>query len=227
MSDRGAVIGLMPMKGHSERVPNKNLRSLGERPLFCHAMDALVQCPSISYVVVNTDSEAIADQVRSRYGDHVVIHRRPEAICGDFVSMNTIIGYDLQQVEGNLFLQTHSTNPFLKAQTVDAAIRRFVESGGHDSLYGVTAIRARCYSQDGMPINHDPTEMLRTQDLPPVLMENSNIYLFSRQSFLQTGRRIGDRPLLFEMDKIEALDIDDEEDFQLAEAVLDRQRRSR
>lgn len=224
MSRGGQVVALVPMKGHSERVPNKNLRVLVDRPLFHFAIEALLASSRIARVIVNTDSQIIADAVVKRFGDDAVIHWRPEEIRGDFVSMNTIIDHDLKHSTGEVFLQTHSTNPFLTSATVDAAIDRFMQEGPHDSLFAVTALRARCYDQAGRPINHRPAEMLRTQDLPPVFLENSNLYLFSRASFLRTGRRIGDRPLMFEMDKLESVDIDDEADFQLAEALA-RQRK--
>jgi CMP-N-acetylneuraminic acid synthetase len=222
-----SVTALVPMKGHSERVPNKNLRVLHDRPMFHYAIEALLEAGPIDRVIVNTDSEAIAAAATARFGEQVLIHWRPDEICGDFVSMNTIIRHDLEHAPGEVFLQTHSTNPFLTTATIEAAVARFLDSGPHDSLFAVTALHARCYDREGRPINHNPEEMLRTQDLPPVLLENSNLYLFSRASFLQTGRRIGAHPLLFEMDKLEAIDIDDEADFRLAEALARDRARGR
>lgn len=215
-----SVVALMPMKGHSERVPNKNLRLLGGRPLYHHAMTALLECSAIDRVVINTDSDVIANDVQRHFGARAVVVPRPQAICGDFVSMNVIIDYDLTQVEGEVFLQTHSTNPFLTTETIGRAIDQFGTPGDHDSVFAVTPLHVRCYDIEGRPINHDPREMLRTQDLPPVYMENSNLYIFSRESFRRVGRRIGDRPLLFEMSKLESVDIDDEADFRIAEALM-------
>ena len=214
-----AVTALLPMKGHSERVPNKNLRLFAGRPLYHALLQTLLACPAIERVCMNTDSELIAQDVREHFRGPVMVLRRPEAIRGDFVSMNRIIEYDLSQISGTYFLQTHSTNPLLKGGTILRAIERFLEPGPHDSLFGVTRLQARCYDAAGAPINHRPEEMLRTQDLPPVYLENSNLYLFSRASFAKQGRRIGERPILFEIPKLEALDIDDELDFRLAESL--------
>ena len=94
------------------------------------------------------------------------------------------------------------------------------EADNHDSLFSVTRWQTRLYGADGTPINHDPDVLLRTQDLPPVYEENSNLYLFTADQ-IAAGRRIGDRPILFEIHPLEAVDIDDEHDFVLAEA-LDR-----
>ena len=135
--------------------------------------------------------------------------------------MNTIIAYDLSQLPGEHFLQTHSTNPLLTTETIDAGIELYFDNlGTYDSLFTVTRHNARFYRGDGSPINHNPQEMLRTQDLPPTLEENSNLYVFSRESFERSGnRRIGLRPYLFEISKFEAIDIDEEEDFRLAELL--------
>ncbi len=213
------LTALVPMKGHSERVPNKNLRPFLGRPLYHQILLALLECPEIGAVVINTDSDEIARDAASSFKERVRILRRPAEICGDFVSMNVVIRYDLSQIPGDLFLQTHSTNPLLKSSTIRRALELFFGNKECDSLFGVTRRQARFYTGEGSPINHNPVEMLRTQDLPPLYEENSNLYLFSRSSFQKTGRRIGERPLLFEIPKLEAIDIDDEMDFRLAEYV--------
>lgn len=217
--DAPKVIGLVPMKAHSERIPNKNLRPFCGRPLFHYILEALLACRYIEAIYIDTDGEAIAQEAMAHFKERVQILWRPESIRGDHVSMNVIIGHDVSQVPGTYFLQTHSTNPLLTSATITQAIERFVDVGDHDSLFSVTRIQARLYDRHGHPLNHDPREMRRTQDLAPIYEENSNLYLFSRSSFSHTGRRIGQRPLLFEMSKLEAMDIDDEEDFRLAESL--------
>src|SRR5690606_13255621 len=157
----------------------------------------------------------------------VRILERPAELRGDFVSTNRLFAYDLTQLEAERthFLQTHTTNPLLTAETIREAIRRFEEAearGGADSLFTVTAYYARFYDRAGRPLNHNPAELLRTQDLEPMLEENSNLYLFTRASFAATNARIGRKPLLFEMDRLEATDIDDAATWRLAEALCAR-----
>lgn len=216
----GRVTALVPMKGHSERVPNKNLRFFCGRPLCHWTILSLQKSHYVGEIAVNTDSQEIADNIRQNF-DRVKIIDRPNEIRGDFVSMNTIIAYDLSQLPGEHFLQTHSTNPLLSTETINKGIESYFQNlVTYDSLFAVTRHNARFYWSDGRPINHDPQEMLRTQDLPPILEENSNLYIFSRESFNKSGnRRIGLRPYLFEVNKLEAVDIDEEEDFLLAELV--------
>jgi len=217
-NSKPVIVALVPMKGHSERVPNKNLRSFCGKPLYHWIILSLQKSHYVKDIVVNTDSPEIAESIRQNFHGVKIIDR-PNEIRGDFVSMNTIIAYDLSQLPGEHFLQTHSTNPLLSTETINEGIELYFRNlGAYDSLFTVTRHNARFYWNDGSPINHDPREMLRTQDLPPILEENSNLYIFSRESFKQSGnRRIGLRPYLFEINKLEAIDIDEEEDFLLAE----------
>lgn len=216
------VIALLPMKGHSERVPDKNMKMFCGRPLYHAIMRSLEECPYVGRVIIDTDSERIAQDAVRNFGK-VEILPRPERLCGDFVSMNDIIGYDMEQFpRQEHFMQTHSTNPLLTARTISLAVEEYFGAleCGRDSLFGVTEFHSRFYWEDGRAINHNPSELRRTQDLPPVYEENSNFYLFSRESFVKSGnKRIGLSPRMFPVNKLEAIDIDDPEDFILAEAL--------
>lgn len=220
MEKQFKVHALVPMKGHSERVPNKNLRLLGGKPLYHHIIQSLLGSPFVTGVTIDTDSEIIGTDALKTFPKRVRVLKRPQSICGDFVGMNTIIEYDLSQIDGDYFLQTHSTNPLLKTETITEACRTFFDSFSQfDSLFGVSRIQSRLYDFKGNPINHNPSEMLRTQDLPVVYEENSNIYLFSRSSFLKQKRRIGEQPRYFEIEQLESVDIDTEKEFKLAELL--------
>jgi CMP-N-acetylneuraminic acid synthetase len=215
------IVALLPMKGHSERVPNKNLKLFAGKPLYHAIVSTLIKCSSISKVIINTDSELIKKDALDTFGDFIIIHDRPKEICGDFVSMNEIIHYDILKHGGEHFIQTHSTNPVLKETTIQKAIEEYTANiPVYDSVFSVTKWQTRLYWQDGSPVNHNPTELLRTQDLPPVFEENSNFYIFSKNSFTGSGKkRIGEKPRMFEVNKIEAVDIDNPEDFIIAEQL--------
>ena len=212
---------LLPMKGNSERVPNKNMRNFDGAPLYHAVMKSLLASKYIENVVINTDSDVISKDAKETFGDRIIIIDRPEEIQGDMVSMNEIINYDLSQVEGEYFLQTHSTNPLLRTETIDKAIEKYFEGlGKFDSVFGVTKVQTRFYDKEAKPINHNPEELLRTQDLEPLYEENSNFYIFSKQAFADAcNKRIGLKPQIFEVNKLEAVDIDEPEDFKLAELL--------
>ena len=215
------VVALMPMRHGSERVIGKNYRPFANgRPLFTHVLDNLVACSRISSVVIDTDSQIIKEICKAEYPD-VVLLDRPEHLRDGSIPMNDVLRHDLSQVEGDYFLQTHSTNPVLSLQTLETALETFFKSYPiYDSLFSVTRLQTRLWDQLTRPINHNAEILLRTQDLPPVYEENSCIYLFSRETLEVHNKRIGDRPLMFEVDKLEAQDIDEEVDFKIAEAVF-------
>lgn len=215
------VTALLPMKGNSERVPGKNIRPMCGQPLFFHVAAALQASEAVERIVINTDSERIAEMASARFSK-VVIHERPEVIRGDMVSMNKIIADDLSRCEGEHFLQTHATNPLLSTNTVDQAVAAyFGRTAPADSLFSVTRLQTRLYWEDGKPVNHDPAELLRTQDLPPLFEENSLLFIFSKTSFEAAGQnRLGNHPQMFATPALESVDIDEEHDFTLAETLL-------
>lgn len=213
-------VALLPMKANSERVRGKNFRELAGKPLFRWMLDALLSLESLDKVVINTDAREILKQHGLEESARIVIRDRRDELCGDSVSMNRIIEDDIAAVPAALYLMTHTTNPLLSASTLRDAIERLqASSEEYDSLFSVNRIQTRFYREDGSAVNHDPDTLLRTQDLEPWLEENSCLYLFTRESFARTGSRIGAAPMMFETPKLESVDIDEPEDWVLAEAL--------
>jgi CMP-N-acetylneuraminic acid synthetase len=209
------------MKGNSDRVANKNLKLFNGKPLFHAIIDELINSKYINKVIINTDSDLIAESAINTFQYFVSIHKRPKNIQGDFVSMNKIIEYDLNNSDSDIYIQTHSTSPLLTIKSLDSAIDKMISnSTDFDSIFSVTKIQTRFYDKNGNPFNHDPKELLRTQDLEPLFEENSGFYIFTKDSFKNADhKRIGLRPLMFEIDKIEAIDIDEPSDFIIAETL--------
>lgn len=214
------LAALLPMRHHSQRVPGKNYRPLAGKPLYQHILETLTAVPEIDTVIVDTDSEPVMDGVRRLFPD-VKLIPRPEHLRADDVPMNDILLYDTAQVQADFYLQTHSTNPLLKAETISRAIKSFSTNlPTYDSLFSVTRLQTRLYWQDGRAINHNPLELIQTQDLPPVYEENSCIYLFTREKLERKKHRIGDSPLMYEIPADEAWDIDEELDFEIADFLM-------
>ncbi len=221
-----SVVALVPMRHDSERVQGKNYRLLAGRPLYHHVVGALLDSGVVDRVVIDTDSPFIAKDAPAHF-DRVRVIPRPEHLLGGDTPMNDILLHDVGEVEADLYLQTHSTNPLLRPQTIAAAVRAFVASRPeYDSLFGVTALRTRLWWDGRRAVNHDPAVLLRTQDLPPIYEENSNLYLFERETLERRGNRIGERPLLFPIDRAEAWDIDEEIDWVVVEALYGQRARS-
>lgn len=213
------VVGLLPVKHHSERVPGKNFRDFRGRPLYAHVLGMLLSSGVVDEVVINTDSEVLLGNSALADNARVVLRRRRESLRGDFVDMNRVLEDDVLVVDADVYVMTHVTNPLLTAETVVAALREFDGCGDCDSLFSVTKHQGRFFDSSGAPVNHDPDELLRTQDLEPLFEENSCLYVFTRESFKRVGRRIGLKPKRFVTPRIESVDIDTEEDWLVAEAL--------
>ena len=171
-------------------------------------------------MVVDTDSPVVMDGMRQAF-PQVNLVERPEDLRADTVPMNEILLHDTSLFPSDLYLQTHSTNPLLHSSTISKAINVLAEQyPAYDSLFSVTRLQCRLWDGLGRAINHNPAVLLRTQDLPPVYEENSCIYLFSRQTLEARRNRVGERPYLFEIDRSEALDIDEELDFTIADILM-------
>ncbi len=215
------LIALMPLKANSERVPGKNFKLLNGRPLFDWMLETLESMDEIEAVVINTDAREILLANGIRESERVIVKQRPSKLCGDEVSMNLIIENDINDSPADLYLMTHTTNPFLSSGTIRKALKQLVGKPEADSLFSVNRIQTRFYRPDGTPINHDPNKLLRTQDLETWFEENSCLYLFTRESFSKTRARIGSSPTLFETPMLESIDIDNPEDWMLAEAIAE------
>ncbi len=214
------LIALVPMRHHSQRVPGKNYRLLAGKPLYRYIIETLLAVPEVEQIVVDTDSEPVMDGLREDF-PQVKLIVRPEHLRADDIPMNEILIHDTAQFPADFYLQTHSTNPLLKAGTISRAIQfLFANYPKFDSLFSVTRWQTRFYDKDGNAVNHNPRELLQTQDLPPMYEENSCIYIFTRENLLKNRHRIGDRPLMFEIPRLEAVDIDEESDFQIADILM-------
>ena len=210
------------MRHHSQRVPGKNFRLLAGKPLFHHIIETLLAVPEVTEILVDTDSEPVMDGLRQHF-PQVKIINRPEHLRADDVPMNDILIHDTAQVQSDFYLQTHSTNPLLKPETVSRAIQSLMTNyPRYDSLFSVTRLQTRLYFHDGRAVNHDPKVLIQTQDLPPVYEENSCLYIFTRENLLKRHHRIGEMPMMFEIDTDEAWDIDEELDFAITDFLLRR-----
>ncbi|BBG90134.1 cytidylyltransferase domain-containing protein [Aeromonas caviae] len=217
------IVALLPMKANSERVKGKNFKNLAGKPLFQWILDALLENEEISAVVINTDAKKILIDNGLVESERVIIRERKPELCGDFVSMNLILADDIENVPADIYLMTHTTNPLITSQTIKHALDKFQsEIDIHDSLFTVNKFQTRFYRGDLSAVNHDPNNLIRTQDLEPWYEENSCLYIFTKASFDKTKARIGKTPSMFVTAKLESVDIDEPDDWDMAEALADR-----
>jgi CMP-N-acetylneuraminic acid synthetase len=224
------VTVLLPIKANSQRIPGKNFKHLAGTPLFHWILDALLAVDVVQRIVINTDAVELLERLGAVRDSRVQLVERPDALRGDEVSMNKVLAVDLEAFPSDCYLMTHATNPFVTPKTLIGALTHYQEavaSKSADSLFSVNKHQTRFYSSQVKAINHDPTMLVQTQDLEPWYEENSCIYIFSKQSFSAAGgARIGQRPTMFEMSRLESIDIDTPDDWAMAELVAGSVKRS-
>ncbi|MBA4385049.1 MAG: acylneuraminate cytidylyltransferase [Anaerolinea sp.] len=214
------ITALVPMRHHSQRVPGKNFRLTDGRPLYAHILSTLLSVPEIDHILVDTDSPEISEGIKLNFPG-VQCVSRPENLRADDIPMNEILMYDTSLVQSDFYLQTHSTNPLIKPETISRGIQTLLNQyPAYDSLFSVTRFQSRFWDGLGRAVNHNPNILLQTQDLPPIYEENSCLYIFTRETLTVKRNRLGDRPYLFEIDADEAWDIDEEIDFKLVDLLI-------
>lgn len=221
MNKKQKIVALLPMKANSERVKGKNFREFNGKPLFRWTLDNLLSIKEIDQIIINTDARDVLAENGLIETKRIVIRDRKQEICGDLVSMNLIIEDDVNNIDADIYLMTHTTNPLMTANTVGDALASFQAQqnnrvGDADSLFTVDKIQTRFYRKDCSAVNHDPDNLMRTQDLEPWFEENSNLYIFTKGAFDQTNSRIGANPMMYETPKFESIDIDTPEDWDFA-----------
>jgi CMP-N-acetylneuraminic acid synthetase len=213
------IVALLPMKANSVRVEGKNFREFCGKPLFRWILDTLLEVDAIDQIIINTDARHILVENGLVDTDRITIRDRNSEICGDHVSMNLVLADDLANVPADLYLMTHTTNPLMSADTVRSAIAAFTDAKAADqadSLFTVDKVQTRLYRADCSPVNHDPDNLIPTQNLEPWFEENSNLYIFTSESFAKTNARIGSHPMMFEGPFFESVDIDTPADWDFA-----------
>jgi len=218
---KNKIVALLPMKANSERVKGKNFRELAGKPLFKWILDSLLAVGEIDKVVINTDARHILAENGLVESDRVVIRDRKPGLCGDMVSMNLILADDIQAFDADTYIMTHTTNPLITSETIRAGLKTLADNPDKDSLFTVNKFQTRFYRGDCSAVNHDPDNLLRTQDLEPWYEENSCLFYFTQESFMTTKARIGKHPLMMVTPPLESLDIDEPQDWEMVAALAE------
>lgn len=214
------IIAIIPIKHHSSRIPGKNYRIMNGKPLFYYILNTLQNCPSVSQIIVDTNSTPVIDAILKDF-KNIVIYHRPQHLWGSDVSTNKLLTNIIStlNIEADIYLHTHATNPLLKSSTIEIAIQNFINSD-KDSLFTVNELHTRLYDKNANAYNHNPDILIPTQNLDPIYEENSCLYLTPHKTLIKYGRRIGNNPYIYPIDKFEAQDIDWENDFILTEYIM-------
>lgn len=208
------TVVLIPIKLGSKRVPGKNIKPFFDcTPLIHFIQKTCLNAKNVDEIYVYCSDEVIKDYLLPG----VKFLKRPEYLNGDNINANDIIREFMKVVDADIYVNAHTTSPFAKIETIEECIDK-VSSGEYDSAFCAEAIRTFMW-ENGKPINFDPDHFPRTQDLPLIYGETSIAYVFTKESFIKNNRRVGVKPYIKEVDKIEAMDIDYPEDFEICNAI--------
>lgn len=208
------VVAIIPIKLTSKRIPQKNIKPFFDgTPLMYFIQKTCLQCDLIDEVYIYCSDDSIKEYIIPG----VKFLKRPLELDGDDKNANDIIRNFINDVDADIYVNAHTTSPFAKVETIRECISK-VASGEYDSAFCAENIKTFMWS-NGKPINFDPDHFPRTQDLPDIYGETSIAYVFTKESFLKNRRRLGQKPYIKEVGKIEAIDIDYPEDFEMANAV--------
>lgn len=222
------VCCIVPIKHKSERVPGKNFRLFNGIPLFEVILKKLIRCSLIHTIVVDTNSPIVLSILEEKYkNSNIQIYHRPEHLWSGDTPTNVLLENVITELnlEYDFFLQTHVTNPLLSVQTIENCIHSYLEQKekGFDSLMTVKVLHTRLYTKSKTNIvsalNHNPNELIPTQDLEPLYEENSCVYIFTKKTLFDRHHRVGYNPFLYSMSDVESVDIDYESDFVIAEVL--------
>ena len=216
------IIAIVPIKHNSERVPGKNYKLFNGVPLYRYILDTLNEIEYISEIVVDTNSHIIKDGLKENY-PNIKIYNRPDNLSSGDTPVNKLLINVINQLklDGDIYIQTHTTNPLLRVDTINKAIEKYkeVKEEGYDSLFTVKEWKTRLYNKDVSALNHNINELIPTQNLEPLYEENSCLYIFTKKILEERNHRIGYKPYMYIMNDIESQDIDIPSDFTIAEVL--------
>lgn len=208
------IVAVMPIKLKNERFPGKNTRLLGSKPLLQFELDSLNATGLCTSINVYCSDEAVVPFLPA--GINFI--KRSEILDLPTSNFTQIFTAFMNDVDADIYVYAHATAPFITVETMESCINA-VLSGEYDSAF--CAVKLQDYLwKDGEPLNFDAANLPRTQDLEPIYQETSGVYVFTKEVFQKYHRRIGVKPYIKEVSFKEAVDIDNPEDFELAQIML-------
>ena len=212
---------VIPAKGHSERIYNKNLYKINNKSLVRRACEKALQCNTITRVFLDTEDEAIIKECKDLESKGLGIIQRPKELATNFIGANELMMYALHSIpKTDLLLQTFATSPMLSAETIDRIVEDFVKIRGYDSFLTVEGFSEYIWETGTSTPSYDLTHVPNSQDLEPLVRETHGLYGIYTDTLFELKRRVGDKPYFYRISTIEALDIDNEEDLKIVEALI-------
>lgn len=207
------IVSFIPIKLNNQRLPGKNLLPLNGKPTCQYIFETINSIDMIDEKYVYCSDESIQEYMP----EGMRFLKRDTYLDGFMVKGLEIIERFVNDVDADIYVLTHVTQPFTKSESIEKALDKVI-SEGYDSAFSAVALQDYMW-KDGKPLNYDMKNIVRTQDLEPIYMETGAFFIFRKEVFTELGQRIGNHPFIYEIDQFEAVDIDTAEDFEFAKAV--------
>jgi CMP-N-acetylneuraminic acid synthetase len=216
----------LPCRKGSQRVPKKNIKPFAgyKHGLIEIKLEQLINANLVDQIVLSTNDEEILEYADNLRCSKIVLHHRIDKLASNECSTDNLVSHAVSLIPKGDILWTHVTSPFLSSESYNQIINQYflVLKEGYDSLMTTNIVKSFLWDEHG-PINYaySKEKWPRTQTLKPIHEVNSAVFLASAKIYLSNNDRIGSRPFLYALNKIEGFDIDWEEDFKIAEAMVD------
>ena len=208
------TVAIIPIKLNNERLPGKNTKLLGNKPLINYILDEISSIKEIDEIFVYCSNDTIQEYLPEK----IKYLKRPEILDLATSNFNQIFESFMKVIDSDIYVYAHATAPFITSSTISDCIEK-VKSGKFDSAFTASKIQDYLWL-DGNPLNFDATNLPRSQDLKPIYRETSGVYVFTKECYLKNHRRIGNIPYIKEISFRESIDINNAEDFDLAQIML-------
>lgn len=209
------IVAFVHAKGSSSRIKNKNKKILGKKPLFLHILDTLLECYTIDEVYLDTESEEIFSMAKNRNSKKL---KRDQKFASNETDGNLLLLQAAEKVNADIYIQALPTSPFIKKETIDEAVFNLIKNQEKDSLFSIYKDKLYLWDHNNNP-QYDIENIPNSKDLKDTKIETMGLYMIKKDPLFKNERRIGKNPILWEISRIESIDIDNEEDFKLAEII--------
>lgn len=204
------TVAFVPIKLNSQRLRNKNILPIAGRPLCWHVCNTLLKIDYIDEVYVYCSDAKVKEYIPQQ----VNYKKRSVELDADDIKGFDIYNAFINEIDADIYVLAHTTSPFITKESIEDALKHVIE-GENDSAFSAERMQTFAW-YDSKPINYDLNDVPRTQDIEPVWVETSAFYIFKKEIFVENNRRIGFKPYICEVTGIEALDIDEKKDYDLA-----------
>lgn len=208
------IVAVVPVKLNNKRLPGKNIKQLSTGVPLCRCIfETLINVNGIDEKYVYCSDERIQQYMPNG----MQYLKRSTDLDKDSTSMNQVLKAFAQDVDADVYVMTHTTAPFISSQSIEKGIDMVVNRD-FDSAFSVKKLQDFLW-KDGTPLNYTLDNIPRTQDLPVIYEETSGFYIYKKDVIYRLNRRIGEHPYLVEVNGIEAIDVDEQDDFYIADAI--------